>query len=65
MKLFGNTYFSHSPQQAQSIILEIRNVWMPAPLHLSGGGIVSAVIDPKNNISSSDSRAGISVSHVI
>jgi hypothetical protein len=65
MKLSGNNYFSHSPQQAQIIILGILYVWMRAPLYLSGGVIIFAVLDFKNNISFSDSRIGISPSHVI
>jgi hypothetical protein len=65
MKLSGNSYLFHSPQQAQIIILEILNVWMPAPLFLSGVVIISTVLDLKNNISFSDSRIGISASHEI
>ena len=65
MKLSGNNYFSHSPQQAQIIILGILYVWMRVPLYLSGGGIIFAVLDFKNNISFSASRIGISPSHVI
>jgi hypothetical protein len=44
-----------SLRQAQIIILEILNVWMPVPLYLSGVVIIFAFLDLGKNISFSDS----------
>jgi hypothetical protein len=40
-----------SLRQAQIIILEILNVWMPVPLYLSGVVIIFAFLDLGKNIS--------------
>jgi hypothetical protein len=47
-----------SLRQAQIIILEILNGWMPVPLYLSGGVIIFAFLDLGKNISFSDSPLG-------
>jgi hypothetical protein len=36
-------------REAQIIVLEILNVWMPAPLYLSGVGIIFAFLDLGKN----------------
>jgi len=54
-RLSENGYFPQSLRQAQIIILEILNVWMPVPLYLSGAVIIFAFLDLGKNISFSDS----------
>ena len=54
-RLSENGYFPQSLRQAQMIILEILNVWMPVPLYLSGVVIIFAFLDLGKNISFSDS----------
>jgi hypothetical protein len=44
-----------SLRQAQIVILEILNVWMPVPLYLSGVVIIFAFLDLGKNMSFSDS----------
>jgi hypothetical protein len=55
MRLSENGYFPQSLRQAQIIIREILNVWMPVPLYLSGVVIIFAFLDLGKNISSSNS----------